>query len=95
MAGEPTAPTGGGGRTGGRLRPVNAPRPVAVFPSADGTPRHAAGRRVETVRDAWRVDDAWWTGAPVRRRYYELVLDDGTLLTVYADPDGRWWRQRA
>ena len=50
-------------------------------------------RRIEQVQDRWRIDDEWWRG-PISRRYYQLVLDDGSLRTVYQDlVDGRWYEQ--
>jgi len=39
---------------------------------------------VTQVRDAWRIDDEWWRN-PISRRYYQLVLDNGSLRTVYHD----------
>jgi len=53
------------------------------------------GRRcpVAAVPDTWRIDDEWWR-APIGRHYYRLVLDDGSLRTVYEDlVNGGWWEQ--
>ncbi len=89
MAGE------GVGTSGRRLRPLNEPRRIAVFAGADGVPMHVAGKAVDTVRDEGRIEDAWWTGDPVRRRYFECVLADGTLLVVFCDRrTGDWFTQR-
>jgi len=42
------------------------------------------------------VEDRWWTGRPVRRRYFELVLGDGRDVTVFCVLGrGRWFSQRA
>jgi hypothetical protein len=50
---------------------------------------------VEAVRDEWLVDDRWWTGQPVRRRYFEVVLESGRNVVVFHDELGdRWYRQR-
>jgi hypothetical protein len=50
-------------------------------------------RRIERIQDGWRIDDEWWRD-PISRRYYQLVLDDGSLRTVYQDlVDGRWYEQ--
>jgi hypothetical protein len=76
------------------LRPLAEPRRVAVFASPEGVPRHVGGHLVEAVRDEWRIDDAWWTGARVRRRYFEVVLDNGALVTVFCDGAGEWWSHR-
>ncbi len=75
---------------------LGAPRPVAVRAAGDGTPTHVAGVPVEAVREDWVVEDRWWTGRPVRRRYFELVLGDGRDVTVFCVPGRRrWFSQRA
>ena len=52
-------------------------------------------RPVETVREEWVVEDRWWTPRPLRRRYFELVLDDGRNAVVFHDlMKGRWFAQR-
>jgi hypothetical protein len=40
---------------------------------------------VASVQDRWRLDDEWWRERPISRLYHALVLEDGTLLTVYHD----------
>jgi protein ImuB len=51
---------------------------------------------VATERERWEVEDRWWTGRPVRRRYHELVLTDGTNVVLFQDlVSGRWYEQRA
>ena len=56
----------------------------------------AVGRtRVEAVNEEWVVEDRWWTGKPLRRRYFELVLSDGRNTVVFLDlGTGRWFLQR-
>jgi hypothetical protein len=90
---DPGAPPGAD-----RLRPLNLPRPVAVLTDdRDDRPavlvargRH---RRVVRVRDTWLIDEEWWR-TPIRRRYHQLVLDDGSLRTVYRDlVANRWYEQ--
>ena len=52
--------------------------------------------QVESVLEEWVVEDRWWTGRPVRRRYFELVLGDGRDVTVFCVLGrGRWFSQRA
>ncbi|WP_217915675.1 hypothetical protein [Miltoncostaea marina] len=80
------------------LRPLRGPRPARVVQDARGLPAQveAGGRRrrVEAVRDDWLVQDLWWTGRPVHRHYFELVLEPGRLTVVYRDAaDGRWFVQ--
>jgi hypothetical protein len=41
------------------------------------------------------VEDRWWTGRPLRRRYFELVMVDGRNVVVFLDlVSGRWFTQR-
>jgi hypothetical protein len=52
--------------------------------------------RVVSVREEWRVVDRWWTEKPVRRRYFEVVLESGRNVVVFLDePAERWYRQSA
>ena len=44
----------------------------------------------------WVVEDRWWTGRPLRRRYFELVLTDGRNVVVFRDlVGGGWFLQRS
>ncbi|MGH2957352.1 MAG: hypothetical protein ACRDL6_10195 [Solirubrobacterales bacterium] len=73
--------------------------------AADGTPRAVGRLAVESVREEWLVEDGWWTRKPLRRRYYELVLEDGSDVVVFCEPASsggsrlrapshNWYRQR-
>jgi hypothetical protein len=49
---------------------------------------------VHSVSEDWVVEDRWWTGRPLRRRYFELVLADGRNLVVFRDLErGKWFSQ--
>jgi hypothetical protein len=51
---------------------------------------------VSRVREEWRVVDRWWTEAPVRRRYFDVVLESGQNAVVFLDEEvGGWFTQRA
>ncbi len=79
-----------------RPRRVLEPQPVRVTAGASGYPQLVAGHSVDAVRESWLVEDRWWTEAPLRRRYWEVVTTDGRDLVVFRDlEDGRWYRQRA
>ena len=41
---------------------------------------------VEAVREEWLVEDGWWTQKPLRSRYFELVLADGSDVVVFCEP---------
>jgi hypothetical protein len=79
------------------MRPgrLNRPRPVPVRAGDDGRPLAVGRLRVSSVREEWLVEDGWWTRAPVRRRYFELILENGSDVVVFSDPAGDWYRQRA
>ena len=51
---------------------------------------------VEAMLEDWVVEDRWWSGKPVRRRYFELVLVNGRNVVVFRDlVRGGWYVQRA
>ncbi|MFQ5506738.1 MAG: hypothetical protein ACE5F1_18360 [Planctomycetota bacterium] len=61
-----------------------------------GLPAAVNGTAVASLREEWRVLDRWWTDQPIRRRYFDLVLDTGENVVVFFDEEGaRWFRQRA
>ena len=77
-------------------RRLGTPRPVTVEADARGVPTSVAGESVEAIREEWVVEDRWWTSRPLRRRYFELVLSDGSNVVVYRDlVGGGWCSQRA
>ena len=80
-------------RSAGRL---NQPRPAVVEARVDGTPVRVNRQPVALVREEWRVVDRWWTDEPVRRRYFDLVLETGENVAVFYDEEReRWFTQKA
>ena len=80
----------------GRSLRLGTPRPAPVSPGAEGRPAAVDGTPVDSLLEEWVVEDRWWTGRPLRRRYFELVLADGRNAVVFRDLiDGRWYAQRA
>lgn len=77
-------------------RRLGEPRRARVRASGRGKPLAVGGRRVEAVRESWLVEDRWWTDEPVRRRYWEVVTEDGRSVVVFRDLErGAWFEQRA
>ena len=75
-------------------RRLNEPRPVRVTVE-EGLPAAVGQVSVFQVREEWRVVDRWWTDAPVRRRYFDLVLATGENVAVFEDEEGGgWFRQK-
>ena len=61
---------------------------------ADGVPRALERAAVEAIVEEWVVEDRWWTGRPLRRRYFELVTVEGRNAVVFRDlSSGRWFSQ--
>ncbi len=76
------------------MRRLSTPRPARVTVSASGLPAAVGDVAVEGVAEDWVVEDRWWTGRPLRRRYFELVLVDGRNAVVFRDLErGRWFVQ--
>lgn len=82
--------------TPGGSRRLGDPTPTRVEADASGVPLTVEAGDVDSVREEWVVEDRWWTGRPLRRRYFELVLTDGRNVVVFRDlVAGGWFSQRA
>jgi hypothetical protein len=78
------------------VRRLSEPRPVHVRTAAGGAPAALAGEAVDSIAEEWVVEDRWWTGRPLRRHYFELVLSDGRNAAVFRDLlGGGWFEQRS
>ena len=89
MVNDPRAQTGSG------IRPVNQPVPVEVGADADGKPQVVAGTPVSSILDDWRLNREWWRPKPVVRFYYDVLLADGSHVTIFFDSVSKdWFRQR-
>ena len=76
-------------------RRLAKPKPVRVRADDVGRPLMVGRREVDAVRESWLVEDRWWTDAPLRRRYWEVVTGDGRDLVVFRDlEEGHWYAQR-
>ena len=102
---EPPAPAPGqnGGAASAGIEPIASrgprrlakPKPIRVRADNAGRPQMVGRREVDAVRESWLVEDRWWTDAPLRRRYWEVVTGDGRDLVVFRDlVEGRWYSQR-
>jgi hypothetical protein len=76
------------------LRRLSMPSAIEVTSDDGATPSTVNRRPVDAISEDWVVEDRWWTGRPLRRRYYELVLADGSCVVVFRDLErGRWFSQ--
>ena len=67
------------------MRRLGTPKPVSVRVGPAGVPLAVGRDAVEAVAEEWVVEDRWWTGRPIKRRYFELVLADGRNTVVFRD----------
>ena len=82
--------------TPGGSRRLGSPEPASVAADGQGVPVAVGPAEVDSVREEWVVEDRWWTGQPLRRRYFELVLANGRNVVVFRDlVQGDWFSQRA
>jgi hypothetical protein len=78
------------------MRRLSTPRAIEVAADPRGVPAAVRGLGVEAVAEDWVVEDRWWTGRTLRRRYFELVLANGRNVVVFRDLErGRWFAQAA
>ena len=81
-----------------QLRALNRPRPCRVITTRDIPTAIREGARtvaVLRVQDRWQVNDEWWRD-PIDRHYFEMVMEDGRIRTVFHDRDANlWYEQRA
>jgi hypothetical protein len=74
---------------------LSRPRLIDVQLGDGGLPTAYGLTPVESVLEDWLVEDRWWSDRPVRRRYLELVLENGRCVLVFRDlTNGRWYSQR-
>jgi len=68
---------------------------VAVEIGEERRPQRVEKKGMEAVRESWLVEDRWWSDGPLRRRYWEVVTDDGRNLVVFRDLlTQAWYAQR-
>jgi hypothetical protein len=85
----------GSPRTARAARRLSEARPAAVAVE-DRAPVSVDRVRVAIVREEWHVVERWWTEQPIRRRYFDIVLETGENAVVFLDElGGGWFRQRA
>jgi hypothetical protein len=70
------------------VRRLARPREVSVRAGGAGIPTEVEGEPVDSVLEEWVVEDRWWSGRPVRRRYFELVLSGGRNAVVFREIGG-------
>ena len=81
------------------IRPVKVPIEVKVITGEDGIPSsvavHGHSLRVLSLQDMWTIEDEWWRLTPISRNYYQLIMKDGQLVTVFEDRVSYKWFQQS
>jgi hypothetical protein len=76
-------------------RRLARPRRATVTVGDRGVPVAVGAVRVDSVLEDWLIEDRWWSARPLRRRYLELVLENGRCVVVFRDLcTGGWYSQR-
>jgi CO dehydrogenase/acetyl-CoA synthase delta subunit len=76
-------------------RRLSVPKRVAVRADERGRPLAVSELEVDAIREAWLIEDRWWTDQPLRRRYWEIVTTCGRDVVVFDDLErGGWYVQR-
>ena len=76
------------------MRRLSQPKPVEVEAGPSALPTAVCRTAVLAIAEDWVIEDRWWTGRPLRRRYFELVLADGSNVVVFRDlVRGTWFSQ--
>ncbi len=80
-----------------QLRPLNTPRSIEVMTEND-LPVALLGARKERqaivdIQEMWCIDDEWWR-EPIQRRYYRVLLVNGSLRTIYVDFIANTWHEQ-
>jgi hypothetical protein len=79
------------------MNALNVPREISVAADDSGEPLSITsdhGRwQVVRVENRWRIDDEWWRNE-ISRMYYQLLLSNGSMLTIFKDLlSGMWYQQ--
>jgi hypothetical protein len=79
------------------LRALNEPRPITVVVQ-EGLPiaivEEQDHQTVALVQNTWIVQDEWWR-QEIHRQYYRLLLNNGSLRTVYHDRVTDIWHEQS
>lgn len=79
------------------LRALNEPKPVTVL-TEDDLPATLIEKdrqyAIAQIQDTWIIQDEWWR-EEMDRQYYYLLLDNGTLRTVYHDRIADTWYEQS
>jgi hypothetical protein len=80
-----------------QLRPLNPPKQLIVT-EHKGMPdvliEHNRRHKVVRIQDVWCIDDEWWR-EPITRRYFQIVIDTGTIRTIYHDLVHDTWHEQS
>jgi hypothetical protein len=77
------------------MQRVYEPQPVSVRKGASGLPIMVGRQAVQAINEDWVIEDYWWAETALRRRYFEVILENGRNMVIFFDLDTRqWFNQR-
>lgn len=79
------------------LRSLNEPRPITIRTQQDrpvAVVEKHGDHIIIQIQDTWIIQDEWWR-QEIHRQYYRLLLENGTLYTVYHDCIADTWYEQA
>lgn len=81
-----------------QLRPLNEPRRVRVTVEGDRpvalVTRQGANVPIEQIQEHWCIDDEWWRDH-IQRHYYRVLLQTGSIRTIYHDLNANAWFEQS
>jgi hypothetical protein len=79
------------------LRALNEPKSINVITKGDlpiAIVENESRHDILQIQDTWIIQDEWWR-QEMHRQYYCLLLDNGTLHTIYHDRIADTWFEQA
>lgn len=84
----------------GGLRALNLARPIHVTVDDRDIPTRIRLEQTDIpvveIVDVWRIEDGWWRveAEQVCRLYFELILANGSRMTLYHDLLSETWHEQ-
>lgn len=74
------------------------PKEIKALTHDSGEPavviRNDKRGHIAAILNSWRIDDEWWR-EEISRRYFQVELKDGLVMTIFHDlSSGKWYQQR-
>jgi len=72
------------------------PRRLRTLPGAESSKRPTPGGEVAVCAGPWRMEEGWWSEAPLERQYWDVEVAAGGLWRLFREvASGRWFADGA